>query len=343
MNSNKPDNQRRRLLASIGLGGAGMAGAAALPVAAAPPAAGPAPVYAQEYWTEKKGIKLWVYRKNTGGAAKPLLFLVHGSSYSAKTMFDLTVPDRLDYSFMDHFARLGYDVWSMDHEGYGHSERSAGNSDIASGVDDLKAAMTLIARETGQSRAAFFGQSSGALRAARFANVYPQHVGKLMLDALVWTGKDAPTLAQRKKMLPQLLASNVRKIDREFYSSVFTRDVAGASEAMVGDAVADAELKYGDTVPTGTYLDMVTRLPLADPEKILCPVLITRAEHDGIATDADVMAFFARLPNADKQMVKIGGLAHTAPLGVNRQRFWHALQAFLSMPEQIGLTPGAQA
>ena len=62
----------------------------------------------------------------------------------------------------------------------------------------------------------------------------------LMLDAIVWTGKDAPTLAQRKKMLPQLLASNVRKIDRAFYSTVFTRDVAGASEPMIGDVVADA-------------------------------------------------------------------------------------------------------
>ena len=26
-------------------------------------------------------------------------------------------------------------------------------------------------------------------------------------------------------------------------------------------------------------------------------------------------------------------LAHTAPLGINRHRFWHALHAFLMMPE----------
>jgi hypothetical protein len=45
------------------------------------------------------------------------------------------------------------------------------------------------------------GRTSGALRAARFANVHPQHVSKLMLDAIVWTGKASPTLAKRKKML----------------------------------------------------------------------------------------------------------------------------------------------
>jgi pimeloyl-ACP methyl ester carboxylesterase len=270
------------------------------------------------------------------------LFLVHGSSYSGKTMFDLQVPDRTGYSFMDHFVRLGFEVWTMDHEGYGHSDRTSNNSDIASGVDDLKAAMAIVAKVTGQTRAAFFGQSSGALRAARFANFHPDHVERLMIDAFVWTGKDAPTLIQRAKMLPQLRTSNVRKVDAAFYRSVFTRDHPGSSEPMIGDVVAETELQYGDTVPTGTYLDMVTKLPLVDPDKVKCPVLMIRAEHDGIATEEDVMGFFSRLPNPDKQMVKIAGLAHTAPLGVNRHRFYHAIHAFLTMPERIDIVAGSK-
>ena len=50
----------------------------------------------------------------------------------------------------------------MDHEGYGRSDRTASWSDVASGVDDLKAAMGVVEKITGRSRAAFFGQSSGA-------------------------------------------------------------------------------------------------------------------------------------------------------------------------------------
>lgn len=299
----------------------------------------PLPIVAEEYWASKNGVKLWVYRKYSGAsdAKRPLLFLVHGSSYSGKTMFDLEVPDRSDYSFMDYFVRLGFEVWTMDHEGYGHSDRTSGNSDIASGVDDLKAAMAIVVEVTGQTKASFFGQSSGALRAARFANFHPDHVERLIVDAFVWTGKDAPTLIQRAKLLPQLQSSNVRKIDAAFYRSVFTRDHPGASEAMISDVVAEEELKYGDTVPTGTYLDMVTKLPLVDPDKVKCPVLMIRAEHDGIATEADLMDFFSRLPNPDKQMVKIAGLAHTAPLGVNRHRFYHAIYAFLSLPERVDI------
>ncbi len=295
-------------------------------------------IVATEYWADKNGVRLWVYRKYCEGAKDaPKLFCVHGSSYSGKTMFDLQVPGREGYSMMDVFARLGYDVWTMDHEGYGHSEKTSSSSDIQSGVEDLAAAMKVIEREAGKARLAFFGQSSGALRAARFANQHPHHVEKLALDAFVYTGKDAPTLIERKKNLARYQASNRRPVSREFYESVFTRDHSGAAEPMLGAIIADQELKYGDSVPTGTYVDMTTRLPLVDPAKVLCPVMIVRAEHDGIATDADILEFFARLPNPDKQIVKIGGLAHTALLGVNRARFHHALHSFLAMPPRVDL------
>ena len=318
--------------------------AAGLTLAAAPltaQAAGPSSagrIVATEYWADKNGVKLWVYRKRFATLhPRASLFLVHGSSYSGKTMFDLQVPNRDNYSMMDHFARLGYDVWTMDHEGYGHSDKTAGNSDIQSGVEDLDAAMKVVQREAGEAKLAFFGQSSGALRAARFANQHPGNVDKLALDAFVWTGKDAPTLAERKKNLARYQASNRRPVSREFYNSVFTRDHSGAAEPMLGDVIADLELKYGDSVPTGTYVDMTTKLPMVDPEKVLCPVLIVRAEHDGIATDEDIVGFYTRLPNPDKQMVKIGGLAHTAVLGVNRSRFYHAVHSFLTMPERVDL------
>ena len=330
------NEQRRNAL----LGGVTLALAPA--ISRGEPAAAAPRILAEEHWADKKGVRLWVYRKRAEGVRRRgRLFCVHGSSYSGKTMFDLQVPDRSDYSMMDHFALRGYDVWTMDHEGYGHSDRTASNSDIQSGVDDLKAAMAVIEMQEGPAKLAFFGQSSGALRAARFANQHPQHVEKLALDAFVWTGKDAPTLAQRAKKLPEYQAKNRRPVSAEFYRGVFTRDHSGSAEPMLGDIVAKEEMQYGDTVPTGTYVDMVTKLPLVDPEKVLCPVLIIRAEHDGIATDADILGFWSKLPNPDKELVKIAGMAHTALLGVNRARFFHALESFLEMPPRIDLKGGA--
>lgn len=292
-------------------------------------------IVAKEYWVKKGDVDLFVYRKYQGDpTGKPVFFMVHGSSFCGKTGFDLEVPGKSDYSFMNKFAEWGFDVWTMDHEGYGRSSRTASNSHIAMAVDDLKAGTDLVAAETGQTAYGFYGQSSGALRAALFAERFPERVARVILDAYVWTGKDAPTLIKRREKLDQWRSSNTRPVDRAFYHSIFTRDLPGTSEEGVADALADQELTYGDTVPTGTYLDMCAHLPVTDPTKIACPVLIVRGEHDGIATEEDLMAYFMALPVKDKQFVIIPGLAHVAPLGKNRHRFWHVCHAFLTMPER---------
>ena len=55
------------------------------------------------------------------------------------------------------------------------------------------------------------------------------------------------------------------------------------------------------------------------------------------ATEADLLEFFGKLPSKDKQFVFISGLAHAATLGINRQKFWHAMQSFMSMPANRAL------
>ena len=66
-----------------------------------------------------------------------------------------------------------------------------------------------------------YGISSGALRAALFAQRHPEMVQRLALDAHVWTGEGSPTLAERSKRLPEFRAKNRRPIDRAFVHSIF--------------------------------------------------------------------------------------------------------------------------
>lgn len=293
-------------------------------------------IRADEYWAQKGDVDLFMFRKRLTASENALvLFMVHGSSFSGPTGFDLQVPGREDYSQMDRFARAGFDVWTLDHEGYGRSSRTDGNSDIASGVEDLKAGFDVITRETGATAALFYGSSSGALRAAAFAEARPDAVTRLVLDAFVWTGKDAPTLIKRAENLDYFRSHNTRPVDRAFFESIFTRDKPGTSEQIVAETLAETELQYGDTVPTGTYLDMCAHLPVVDPAKITCPVMIVRGEHDGVATEEDLMNFFRLLPNMDKQFAIFAGQAHVTPLGLNRHRFWHAMEAFLTLPDRV--------
>ena len=324
---------RRAALAGVGVS---LAGTLTTPAEAAEPA-----IWHQEYWAEKtrgsETIKLAMYRKRLGAPRPgekplPVLFLVHGSSIAALASWDLSVPGRGEYSTMNVFARYGYDVWTMDFEGYGKSSRTSGNSDIASGVADLVAAMAIISRETGQARCHFMGESSGALRAGAFAMAAPQHVDRMVLSALTYTGKGSPTLGKRAEQVEYYRTHNRRPRDRTMIESIFTRDKPGTTDPAVAPALAKAELVYGDTVPTGTYLDMTAHLPVLDPAKIAAPVCVARGEYDGIATNEDLWDFFRQLPNGDRQFSIIAHAAHALGTSRNRAAFWHVAQAFLTMP-----------
>jgi len=118
---------------------------------------------------------------------------------ASQPTFDLQVPGRPDSSVMDWFAARGFDTWCLDNEGYGRSDKQRPiNCDI----------------------------SSGALKAAVFAERHPERVARLALD---------------------------------------------------------------DSVPTGTYVDMCSKLPLVDPARLSVPTILMRGQYDGIAGMDDLI------------------------------------------------------
>jgi pimeloyl-ACP methyl ester carboxylesterase len=237
---------------------------------------------------------------------------------------------------MDHFARLGFDCWCLDMEGYGRSTKDRdNNAPISQGADDCYAAALYIQKLRGKRPFLVYGISSGALRAAMFAERHPEMVARLALDAMVWTGEGSPTLEQRRKKLPEFKAKNRRPIDKAFIHSIFDRDHPDTAERKVIEAFADAVTALDDSVPTGTYVDMCSRLPVVDPEKIKAPTLIMRGQHDGIASLQDLMNFFEKLPNPDKQFTVMSGVSHASFQQKNYMMVYHILASFFSQPEPV--------
>jgi pimeloyl-ACP methyl ester carboxylesterase len=237
---------------------------------------------------------------------------------------------------MDHFARLGFDCWCLDMEGYGRSTKDRdNNAPISQGADDCYAAALYIQKLRGKRPFLVYGISSGALRAAMFAERHPEMVARLALDAMVWTGEGSPTLEQRRKKLPEFKAKNRRPIDKAFIHSIFDRDHPDTAERKVIEAFADAVTALDDSVPTGTYVDMCSRLPVVDPEKIKAPTMIMRGQHDGIASLQDLMNFFEKLPNPDKQFTVMSGVSHASFQQKNYMMVYHILASFFSQPEPV--------
>ncbi|MGN6571320.1 MAG: alpha/beta hydrolase [Pseudolabrys sp.] len=294
----------------------------------------------EEHWTTKDGgaAKLFMFDKCLGDPAKSrgTILFVHGSSMASQPTFDLQVPGRPDSSVMDFFAKRGFDCWCVDMEGYGRSTKDRdNNAPISMGADDCYAAALYIQKLRGKRPFLVYGISSGALRAALFAERHPEMVARLALDAMVWTGEGSPTLAERRKKLPDFIGKNRRPMNKAFIHSVFDRDHPDTAERHVIEAFADAVCALDDSVPTGTYVDMCSKLPVVDPTKITAPTLIMRGEHDGIASLDDLMKFFAKLATTDKQFTVMPGISHASFQQKNYMMVYHILDSFFEQPAPV--------
>jgi pimeloyl-ACP methyl ester carboxylesterase len=294
----------------------------------------------EEHWTTRlKGeVDLFLWHKPAAADVpfRGTILFVHGSSMASQPTFDLSVPGRPDSSAMDWFRARGFDTWTMDNEGYGRSSKQRNiNFDIPNGADDLAAGSEYILQRARTQQLMVYGISSGALKGALFAQRHPGRVARLALDAFVWTGEGSPTLAKRREKMPEWTGSNRRRIDRDFVYSIFNRDHPGTAEDRVIDAFAQAILTLDDSMPTGTYVDMCSKLPLVDPEKIAVPTIVMRGEWDGIASIEDLIAFFQKLPHQDKQFSVMKGISHASFQQKNYQNVYHILHAFFTQPAQV--------
>ncbi|MBT3350438.1 MAG: alpha/beta fold hydrolase [Nitrospinaceae bacterium] len=296
-------------------------------------------IIGSEHWTHHGGADLYMWRKRRQGLRKPAgsVILVHGSSMASTPSFDLTVPGRPGHSLMDYLAERNFDVWTVDHEGYGRSTKDRKvHAGIKRGAEDLLATAKYIRKTSGAKSFLMYGISSGALRAALFAQKYPQFVKRVILDAFVWTGKGSPTLKDRAKKFATAKATDRRAIHSKFIRTIFSRDKhAKAARPDVIKAFAEACCELDDSVPNGTYIDMTRHLPVINPRKLTVPVLITRGEWDGIASYEDLIEFFNLLPNPDKQFAVMPGISHASLQMKNFEIVFHLIGSYFSQPDPV--------
>ena len=250
-------------------------------------------VKGEEHWTTKDGgVKLFLWEKCAGDPGKSIgtILFVHGSSMAAQPTFDLQVPGgRIPRPWTGSPAAVstaGRSTWRA----MAARPRTATTTRRSRKAPTTATAAALyIQKLRGKRPLLIYGISSGALRAALFAERHPELVARLALDAMVWTGEGSPTLEQRRKRLPEFMAKNRRPIDKAFIHSIFDRDHPGTAEENVIEAFADAVVALDTSVPTGTYVDMCAHLPVVIPEKITVPTLIMRGQWDGIASIEDLI------------------------------------------------------
>ena len=116
--------------------------------------------------------------------------------------------------------------------------------------------------------------------------------------------------------------------------SIFTRDGQASSYDMaVPGRSLPRSCKFGEEVPTGTYLDMTAHLPLVDPKKVQSPVLLFAASTTEFDRRGPVRVLSATAERRPPTRV----LPHTAHGrgGINRHLLWYATRDFLAAPAAV--------
>ena len=238
---------------------------------------------------------------------------------------------------MDYFAARGYDTWCVDMEGYGRSTKDRdNNAPISYGADDCFAAATYIEKLRGKKPLLVYGISSGALRAALFAQRHPEMVARLALDAMVWTGEGSPTLAERSKRLPEFRAKNRRPIDRAFVRSIFDARPSRHRRRQRDRGVRrrDPQARRFDAE---RHLCRHVREPagVRSGEDQGADAHHARRNRTASRASTDLMKFFEKLPNPDKQFAVMPGIAHASFQQKNYEICYHILVGFFSQPAPI--------
>jgi len=155
---------------------------------------------------------------------------------------------------MDCFARLGYDTWCVDMEGYGRSDKRI-NADIANGADDLAAATDYIRRALGVESFLMYGISSGAAAGGALRRAPPEARPAPRPRRVCVDGAGSPTLATGASAC-RVPGEDRRPIDQAFVRSIFTRDHPGTATTRRSRRSPTRSWPWTTRCRPETYVDM---------------------------------------------------------------------------------------
>jgi pimeloyl-ACP methyl ester carboxylesterase len=280
---------------------------------------------------------------DSGDRRRPVLY-IHGSSFPSA----LSVMFRLGgRSWADALNAAGYDVFGLDFAGYGGSERYPEMAGPKTGkavgrtqdvVHQIERAVALIRRETGAQSVAIIAHSWGTLPAARFAELHPEQVDRLVLfgpilrrDGVASAQPDAWSLVtsqqQHHRFVADVPAGHAPVLEEAEFP-------AWAAAYLASDAEAAQRSPPAVKVPAGPSSDLQDawsgKLPYT-PSRLRTPVMVVRGAWDSASTADDARRVLAELPQTTPQrFVEIPEGTHLLHLETGRHALYATVNAFLA-------------
>ena len=297
--------------------------------------------------------RLQMRRRGRKGG-KPVLY-IHGATFPSAVSVGYRFAD--GKSWEDHLHHDGFDVWALDFEGFGGSDRPAAfdqPADVSTiplrsmeAAQQIARAVQFLREQTRQSRVSMIAHSWGGVPAARYASDHADTLDKLVLFA--------PALYRPAPATPQPMGNNLpdpakipawRNLTVVEQLARFVHDTPKGHPSVLAEPALDcwgpawlATDKNAAThtppavkVPTGPQADIMalwTGADLYDPAALKTPTLIVRGEWDSVCSAADVERVQSRMVNAKVQSKIIPTSGHLAHIEMNRTMLWAATNGFL--------------
>ncbi|MBE17684.1 MAG: hypothetical protein CMH79_02870 [Nitrospinae bacterium] len=298
-----------------------------------------------------KGMK----KKN----ADTTLLMVHGQSVPGPIAFDFSLPG---YSWMDFVANKGMNVFSLSVRGYGLSTRipELGKSPInkspiirgMTAVKDIDAAVNYICKKNKIKKLLLLGYSWGTTTTAAYTSLNPKKIKRLALYAPFYAYDDPKRAAESEdpkkpgRWNPKIgswrWVTESEQRERWDGSIPIGKHRKWRTEKAIKqfwlqqlkfDREGQRRRTPGVRIPNGPMADRYDRarnIPLYDAEKIKCPVLLIKGDHDRSSLDPEFFGLYKALRNSEgKRMIIFGDATHFAQFEWCRKEFMCEVQNFL--------------
>lgn len=291
-------------------------------------------------------VKLYL-RERVKGTPDPnkLVLFVHGAGTPAEVSFDVPYAD---YSWMAYLADAGYDVFSVDMEGYGRSTRPSAMSDkcnlneaqraeykaptdckpsmtsgvttLASDWNDVGAAVDYVLALRHGTKINLIGWSQGGPRAAGWTAQHPDKVNRMVLLAPAYNNGAARAAASAAQQSAQARGSAFNVQTRDAFAQNWNRQAPcpGQYEQAAFDSVWH-EMLASDPLgaswdPPARRAPLTARGPgwtrdMAKNTKI--PTLMVSGQNDGQVDPQNVRNLYSDI-GGDRVFVDLACSSHNA-------------------------------
>lgn len=281
-------------------------------------------------------LSLYVWEKRPSNVAPQqfarsgrVVLLAHGATISGRVDFDLQLPpdkNGLTYSLMDYLAGQGYDVFSVDYQNYGRSDRHSCGLCVTTqaAASDVDSAVEYIRKLRGVDKVYLLGWSWGASTTALFAQQHPEKVRRLI--------QYAPYLQHKTPGL-EVPKAEFRKVDvekccREDFNLEYT-------DPGVYEAFAVEALRWHVEAPNGVRADVAAKMPVLDPKRITVPTMVIFGALDTTCTidQRELPAYFRDLATLDKQLIIVPEGGHALMMMKPRAKFYLEVIKWFSLDQ----------